>query len=226
VCVLIGASLATAILGGHVGPYAAGAGWPGLFELAALAVGLGVAWTAMRGATTLHRRAMLASSVSLAAIALGGGVSLALRDDVRASSSGTASLTAGRPASGLLHGRGHEWGAALETWMEHPLLGAGAGAYAQASVSHQGADASLFAHDLPLELAAELGILGALLALALYVTPVSLILRASPSPGLWLLAPTVLVFLASNLVDWTWHLTGLAAVWALACGALQGERRG
>jgi hypothetical protein len=223
-CVLIGASLATTILGGHVGPYAAGAGWSGLLELAVLAVGLGVAWTVMRGATILHGRAMLASSVSLAVIALGGGVSIALRDDARVSSSGTPSLTAGRPASSLLHGRGREWGAALETWMERPLLGAGAGAYARASVIHQGADASLFAHDLPLELTAELGILGALLAIALYVTPLQLILSVPPSPGLWLLAPAVLVILASNLVDWTWHLTGLAAVWALACGALQGER--
>ncbi len=74
-----------------------------------------------------------------------------------------------RPRSDLLHGRAHEWEAALQTWLDRPLLGAGAGSYYEASLPYQGSAATLYAHDLPLELAAELGVLGLLLGVALYV---------------------------------------------------------
>ncbi len=124
--------------------------------------------------------------------------------------------------SDVLHGRSHEWRAALETWLDHSLLGAGAGAYYTASVRHQGRAPTRYAHDLPLELAAELGVLGLLLGLMLYASTTWTVLRAFHTPALWLLAPTILAFLASNLLDWTWHLAGLGALWAAACGALNG----
>jgi hypothetical protein len=100
------------------------------------------------------------------------------------------------------------------------VLGAGAGAYYVASVRHQGAAPTLYAHDLPLELAAELGVLGVLLALAMYASSAVIIVRALDTAGLWLLAPTVVAFMASNLLDWTWHLAGLGAVWAAVAGGL------
>jgi O-antigen ligase len=152
----------------------------------------------------------------------------------------------------LLHGRGHEWAAAIQTWLDRPVLGAGAGAYHLASARHQGAGASLYAHDLPLELAAELGVLGLLLGLGVYAAGAQLIYRAISSTGegavstpghravstpddrtvsthghrtsmaAWLLGPLVCAFLISNLLDWTWHLAGLGALWAVSAGALTG----
>ena len=124
--------------------------------------------------------------------------------------------------SDWLHGRGHEWDAALQTWLDRPLLGAGVGAYYTASISHQGSAPSRYAHNLPLELAAELGILGLLLSIALYASTAWSISRALHTPALWLLAPMAIAFLASNLLDWTWHLAGLGALWAAASGALNG----
>jgi hypothetical protein len=101
------------------------------------------------------------------------------------------------------------------------LLGAGAGAYYVASLPHQTLARSLYAHDLPLELAAELGILGLLLGVALYASSAQMISEALHSPALWLLGPMVAAFLISNLLDWTWHLAGLGALWAAASGALK-----
>ena len=66
--------------------------------------------------------------------------------------------------------------------------------------------------------------LGLLLGLALYASTAWTIARSTHTSAWWLLAPTVVVFLASNLVDWTWHLAGLGAVWAAAVGALEGAR--
>jgi O-antigen ligase len=103
------------------------------------------------------------------------------------------------------------------------LLGAGADAYYIASLPHHGAATTRYAHDLPLELAAELGVLGLLLGLALYASAAWTISRATNSSALWLLAPAAVAFLASNLVDWTWHLAGLGALWAAAIGGLEGS---
>ncbi|HEX9417137.1 MAG TPA: hypothetical protein VF895_10570, partial [Gaiellaceae bacterium] len=78
-----------------------------------------------------------------------------------------------------------------------------------------------FAHDLPLELGVELGILGLLLGIALYVAAGRALWRTRGSPALWLLGPAVAAFLLSNLVDWPWHLAGAGAVFALALGSLE-----
>lgn len=127
-----------------------------------------------------------------------------------------------RPRSDLLHGRAHEWDAALQTWLHRPLLGAGGGAYYEASLPHQGSAPTLYAHDLPLELAAELGVLGLLMGVALYVTCGWTIATTSDCTALMLLGATVVAFLASNLIDWTWHLAGLGALWAVCAGGLAG----
>ena len=127
-----------------------------------------------------------------------------------------------RPRSDLLHGRAHEWEAALRTWLDRPLLGAGGGAYYKASLPYQGSGATLYAHDLPLELAAELGVLGLLMGVAVYVACGWTIATASDRTALMLFGATVVAFMASNLIDWTWHLAGLGAVWAACAGGLAG----
>jgi O-Antigen ligase len=123
-----------------------------------------------------------------------------------------------------LHGRDREWLAAAETWLDRPLLGAGAGAYYIASLRHQGKSPTLFAHDLPLELAAELGTAGLLVAAILYAGVAKLLAGARRNPAARLLAPLVVLFTLSSLVDWTWHLAGFAALWAAAAGGLQALR--
>jgi O-antigen ligase/polysaccharide polymerase Wzy-like membrane protein len=123
---------------------------------------------------------------------------------------------------GIAHGRVGLWRASLETAAERPLQGAGAGAFLAASADRQPRPPVLYAHDLPLESAVELGIPGFLLILGLYVGSVIAVHGARHSERFWLLGPAVAAFLAANLVDWPWHLAGLGAVWALALGGLIG----
>jgi hypothetical protein len=128
------------------------------------------------------------------------------------------------PVGGLSHGRTHEWKAALQTWLDRPLAGGGADAYERASLKHQGSSPTLYAHDLPLEAAAELGVLGLALVIALYVTCGRAVVRARSRSARWLLGPAVAAFLLANLVDWPWHLPGVAAAWALALGGVVAGR--
>jgi hypothetical protein len=123
-------------------------------------------------------------------------------------------------AAGFLHGRDSTWGAALDTFQDRPLAGAGADAFLAGSAQHQGGQTILFAHSLPLELAAELGIAGLALALALYATTARMIWRARKTSAGLLLGPAAAAFLVASLVDWPWHLAGAGAAWAIAAGGL------
>jgi O-antigen ligase len=82
----------------------------------------------------------------------------------------------------------------------------------------------VFAHDLPLELGAELGLAGFALAIALYVAVGQALWRARRTRAALLLGPAAAAFLVAGLVDWPWHLAGSGAIWALSVGALTGER--
>jgi O-antigen ligase len=173
---------------------------------AALLVGLALRWRS-------DRRARVAAIGTTMCVLVGALVAGALLDGHLA-----------QAGTDLLHGRAKEWEAAIRTWLDHPLLGAGGGTYYRASLQHQGSFPTLYAHNLPLELAAELGVCGLLLGIALYIASASIVLRASNSLALELLGVTVVVFLISNLLDWTWHLAGLGALWAASIGGLAGCR--
>ncbi len=208
-----------------------------------LAIGLAVAFSAVfilmarsqssKGAAP--RSATIAAIVTIALVLAGASIGRAVFSQRPARTRSAQSVSPGTNSheggdashlnesrSDPLHDRAHEWGAALRTWLDFPLVGAGGGAYYQASVPYQGSAAVLYAHDLPLELAAELGVLGLLLGVGLYAACVCIIARTRNSAALVLLGATVVAFLASNLVDWTWHLAGLGAVWAAAAGGLAG----
>jgi hypothetical protein len=124
--------------------------------------------------------------------------------------------------SGLFHGRLHLWHAGLETFAAHPLLGAGADSFMVASARYQQSGPIRFAHNLPLELGAELGVGGLLLCLWLYAASGAAAWRARRRSAGWLLGPGMCAFLAASLVDWPWHLAGSGAVWALCTGGVIG----
>jgi O-antigen ligase len=126
------------------------------------------------------------------------------------------------PAGGFLHGRASTWRAAIETFADRPFSGTGADAFLTGSARHQGGQTIAFAHSLPLELAAELGLVGLVLAIALYAAVARGVWRARHARAAWLLGPAAAAFLIASLVDWPWHLAGAGAVWALAVGALAG----
>jgi len=124
----------------------------------------------------------------------------------------------------LTHGRTELWRASYHAVLERPLQGYGAGSFLAATAERQShrRRVTRFAHNLPLELGVELGLLGLGLGLALYAAVARTLWRARNSPAAWLLGPAVASFLLFNLVDWPWHLAGVGAVFAVALGGLLG----
>jgi hypothetical protein len=70
----------------------------------------------------------------------------------------------------------------------------------------------------------ELGIGGLLLSLLLYLGAFLLSWRVRALSGGALLIPLVLGFLLSGLIDWSWHMTAMTALWASGLGGLIGIR--
>jgi O-Antigen ligase len=220
--VAVGMLVGPLVLGGSVGPVTPGAGLGGASELAALALAAGAAWLCVRRFDLSSTSGSIAAAVCVGAIAVIVVVSMGGASRERTYAARDRSAV---QRSDVLHGRGAEWSAAIETWLDRPLLGAGAEAYYVASIRHKTVGGSRFAHNLPLELAAELGVLGLLLGLAIYAFAACTIAGAMRAVSVWLLAPLVVAFLISNVVDWTWHLAGLGALWAAAGGSLQATRQ-
>ncbi len=144
------------------------AGGAAFTELLAVSVLLGGAAVAMRRLARKRplRHAVDATAVLALALAVATAATALASDQT-----GPTPIRASAPTrvqSDVLHGRTHQWLAAIQTWLDRPLLGGGAGTYYEISLSHQTRDRSLFAHDEPLETAAELGVVGLALMVALY----------------------------------------------------------
>lgn len=167
------------------------------------------------GAALAHRRSVprpaLTAAVVVAVAAVAGALAF-----------GPAAGRGAGPRSDFLHGRAQTWEAAIRTFADRPLHGAGADAFLAASARHQDGQTIAFAHNLPLEAAAELGVPGLLLVLGLYVAAARLLWRRRSAAVTTLLGPAVAVFLIANLLDWPWHLAGSGASWALSLGAVAG----
>jgi hypothetical protein len=206
---------ADAIGGGYAQPYVTRGDAPRLAELAAVVLGAFVLWalqrqtldTAARGGSRPRAVAAAAVTIPLAAAL----VAAAVTPDSGAQA---------EPVSGFAHGRTALWGAAIDTAEDRPLEGSGALSFGVASLPYQDPPPVRFAHNLPLESWAELGVAGAALAVLLYVGSLALVWSRRRRPGAWVLGPAVLAFLLANLFDWPWHVPASGAVFALALGAL------
>jgi energy-converting hydrogenase Eha subunit A len=215
-CAGVGAVVSLSELDHAVRRHAHGPGWDAIWVILAVALATAVVVPLVRRSsqrlTGWARRVGVAASVIALSVAV------------------IARLLAGVGAkhhiylrsAGFFHGRLQEWHAAIETWFAHPLLGTGAGSYGAASFSHQSVAVSLYAHNLILETAAELGIPGLICALSLYVALVWQLVRGRGNDVRWVLGPLVAAFMVSNLLDWTWHLAALGAVWAICLGVVSG----
>jgi O-antigen ligase len=169
-------------------------------------------WSGLRMGSRTRRLAAVAVGVVLAS-SLAGGLTLA-------AAAHPPRYVAHNASAGFWHGRLTLWGKTIQTAEDRPLIGGGADGFLAASILYQRSSPIRFAHDLPLELAAELGIAGFLLALGLYVTSARELWRARTSATAWILVPAAAAFLVANLIDWPWHLAGCGAVWAAALGAI------
>jgi O-Antigen ligase len=224
------AKLATATQAGHM------LAWR-LLLLAAAAAVLRIAYD------TAARRVHVPSDVRrgfavvlLAAMAIGvGGVLVHYGGPTgafdRARRSFEGSPTAGTNLNQRLfslssNGRLHQWRIALDQWDAHPLLGGGAGTYAQywaAAGPNQGQ--LLDVHNLYLETLAELGPIGlALLAGALLV-PLVAAVRARHRSLVPIAAAAYVAWLVHAGYDWDWELPGVTIAAILCAGALLAAAR-
>jgi hypothetical protein len=187
-----------------------------LATLAMIVIAAPAAWALGRRSLATERVSPLgpiAVLAAAAALAIGGAIA-----DPEGSCS--APTKAVEPYAGVLHGRPVLWKAAYKAALDRPLGGSGADTYGLASAPYQKGEQVLYAHNLPLELWAELGLAGAAAAIALYAGAGVAVARARRSPAFWLAGPAVAAFMLANLVDFPWHLAGAGAVWALALGVL------
>jgi O-antigen ligase len=141
----------------------------------------------------------------------------------------SASLRTEQGASVALGRRDEFWRAAWNAFEERPVTGIGAGAYEQYWLQHREHPRNVRdAHNLYLEVLAELGIPGLVLIALLFGIPLAAGVVARTSPVVPAAVGALAAYLAHAAVDWDWEVpaltvTALLVAAALACGA--DERR-
>jgi O-antigen ligase len=217
--VALAAAVARAALGGAVAVGADPAGWR-LAVAIGLFTGAPVVWIALEaGAQRSVRAAIAFGAAALIACAAVSPVADSAAATNRAAFAHGERRARADPGD-VLHGRGNIWSAGVRAFARRPLQGYGAAAFGDATLELQHPAITGYAHDLPLELGVELGLLGAALGLALYVVVARACWRARAIADAWPLLVPAAAFLVANLVDWPWHIAGIGAVWAAAAGAL------
>lgn len=195
--------LSDAVAGGYAEPYVTGDDAPRLLGLAAIVAVAPALWPMQRRLGTIAVIAPLIVALTLAATT----------DD---------SGPRAEPVSGFSHGRVELFEAAIDTAEERPLAGSGASSFMEASLPFQEPPPVRFAHNLPLQSWAELGLAGLLLVLAIYSAGSWLAWRRRFDLAGWLLGPAVVAFLIANLFDWQWFLPASGGLFAIALGGLAG----
>jgi len=181
-------------------------------------------------ALTRLRRPASARRVRSAAVAVGviGAVAAVVFVAIHGVGSGTVGNGGNRIGSTSSNFRFTWWHQAWHGFVAHPLDGIGAGAFNLLNLRYRSSylDFTIEPHNLPVQLLAEVGIVG----LVLLVAAAILLVRRPPHrPGhelaLWLLLPA---FLLHSLVDVDWDFVAVAAPAFVAAAALVGrpaERR-
>lgn len=133
--------------------------------------------------------------------------------------------------------RARYWNEALKTFRDNPWVGVGAGGYAVSRTLYRTDELDvLHAHGYVVQTLADLGIIGALVTLALFVAWLVAALRScglrrrdrgtawTPERvGLVTLLAVVIVFGFHSFVDWTWYVPGNVIPAMLAAGWLAGR---
>ena len=117
------------------------------------------------------------------------------------------------------NGRTEQFHTAWQQVTDHPVLGGGAGSFAEYWFQHRRVAATVHdAHNLYLETLAELGALGLLLLGLVLGSPLAAIRRARSSPLAAAACAAFIAFLAHAFIDWDWEMPAVTLS-ALFCGA-------
>jgi hypothetical protein len=124
-------------------------------------------------------------------------------------------------ASGSLGDRPRYWHAAWLDFVQHPLLGSGAGSFEVAWLRYRTIGVSVRdAHNLYLETLAELGPLGLLLLVIALATPLWATPRVRRVAATASICGAYVAFLAHAAVDWDWEMPVVTVTALLCAGAL------
>ena len=180
----------------------------------------------------LDRRVGIVAAAALAVLAASGAAAVLVRAGGPGKLVGNAYdafLSPERPNATDLNrrlvslsgsGRVDYWRVAWRQYRENPLLGSGAGSYERYWIRDRpNAFYARNAHNLYLEVLAELGPVGLLLLLVALGTPLVAAARSRGSPLVATTAGAYATFLLHAGIDWDWEMTGLT-VTGLLCGAV------
>jgi tetratricopeptide (TPR) repeat protein len=119
------------------------------------------------------------------------------------------------------NGRLHQWRVGLDEWHAHPLLGGGAGTFAEFWAA-AGPDQPqlLDVHNLYIETLAELGPIGLALLVVTLLVPLVAAVRARHRSLVPIAAAAYVAWLVHVGYDWDWELPGVTIAAILCAGAL------
>jgi O-antigen ligase len=184
---------------------------------AALASGL-LARRVPPGRLRLPRRAPV-----LAALLVCAGLVLAIAVGAKESSTGVQSLSGGSSRLITLQSNRYDyWAVALRAFATEPVHGVGAGNWAVYWLRWRKiTEAARDAHSLPLQVLAELGVLGAI-ALAAFLVGLALVARDALRLGGWAagLAAGLVAYVAHAPLDWDWQMPAVTLVVMILGGSL------
>jgi len=230
---LVIASHAPVVAGGSSSEDPSAAGRRLLVELVLLALCAGAGTVAAtrvgqrfvpseRGRRRLETGFGLAGAVALvlAIAAVGGPLQMAHNavDSFAAGPTGGGAGSSARLASGLGSFRAQYWQVAWRAAEQAPVHGTGAGSFERWWLSERSIDESVRdAHNLYLEVLAELGLVGLVILCATLVVPLTVVARARARPFMPAATGMYVAYLAHASLDWDWEIPALTMV-ALAAG--------
>ena len=151
---------------------------------------------------------------------------------LRALDNGVSGLANAPPISGhnynrrltslALNSRPDFWRAAVNDYRAHPVVGSGAGTYERWWLAHRSKPVDIqYAHDVYLEMLAELGPIGLALLLCVLVPPVVVAARARGAhPLVPALAGAYVAYLVHVGFDWDWEIPAVTVAAIALGGAL------
>lgn len=172
--------------------------------------------------------ASLVAVLAAGVVAAGGPSALAshLRRSIDSSAPARGSNLNARLFSLSSNGRLRQWRVALDEWHAHPLLGSGAGTYAEYWAAAGPTQGQLLdVHNLYLETLAELGPIGLGLLAAALLAPLAAAVRANERMLTAVAAGAYAAWLVHVAYDWDWELPGVTVTALLCAGAILAARR-